>query len=113
MTKPNLPHSGTGGVEGSLETSQQPARHPVWQGIRVTDHDVACPVCGTGMVPGFLEPRVQMGAINFLFGFSIGTKAGLWWLDGDGLGGRPLPHRKRRAAYRCADCGRILFEPDA
>lgn len=76
------------------------------------DDKVRCASCGGEMELIRLSPKVSVGALNPLFGFSVGSKARLFWQSVD----RPfdeteVPYRKHYDGQRCKGCGQIIFRP--
>jgi len=62
------------------------------------------------MEQGQLVLKADVGPLNFMSGFSIGSSGILTWRpDRDGRRGQITMRGTKRAAHRCAACGTTLF----
>jgi hypothetical protein len=71
-----------------------------------------CPFCQHALEEGKLKTGVDVGIINFFIGVSGGTKAKLYWSkDKLFASAIPIPYKKSHGAFRCNECGAIIFKP--
>ena len=72
---------------------------------------MVCPTCSAEMKEGRLLPRPNVGILNSLLGYSIGSSASLVWEPK--RGGKSTPEIAIASggaeAYRCPTCGTTLF----
>jgi len=74
--------------------------------------DGGCAI-GAEMQPGELIAKANVGPLNFVFGFSIGSsKALVWRPDREGRRGQITMRGTKHTALRCGSCGTILLKTE-
>jgi hypothetical protein len=73
-------------------------------------NQIKCPSCGKEMESGTLTLGADVGPLNMILGFSIGSRGRIIWRGDSGNSIKITGKNKRIPSHRCRNCGNILFQ---